>query len=145
MYHNAYKSKTKKMKKVIASNTNYDLSVDSEKNRLHIACKGFWAKGEIVDQYIVDQKEAINYLKSGFTVVADMRNFKTLPLDLVEKQQKSHMDLVDAGMFKVAEILPQSAIAKSQLNKVTETSSMPNMQFAEISEGESWLDAQSKN
>ncbi len=133
------------MKRVIASNANYDLGVDTEKNRLHIVCKGFWAKEEIVDQFVAHQKEAISHVKSGFTVVADMREFKTLPLTLVEKQQKSHMDLVNAGMFKVAEILPQSAIAKSQLNKVTESSNMPNMKFADYAEGEKWLDSQTNN
>ncbi|WP_439183859.1 hypothetical protein [Carboxylicivirga taeanensis] len=133
------------MKKVITTNVNYDLGIDLEKNRLHIVCKGFWSKGEIVDQFIAHQKEALSYLKSGFTVVADMREFKTLPLDLVDKQQQSHADLVKAGMFKVAEILPQSAIAKSQLNKVTDSSKMPNMKFSDYAEGEKWLDSVTKN
>ncbi|WP_430810750.1 MULTISPECIES: hypothetical protein [unclassified Carboxylicivirga] len=133
------------MKKVVVSNANYELSVDGEKNRLYILCKGFWAKAEVVDQYAADQATALSQVKSGFTVVADMRELKTLPLDLVPKQQETQVALAQAGMFKVAEIVPQSAIAKSQLGKVTKSSNMPKMEFADYAEAEAWLDAQTKN
>ncbi len=127
------------MKTTIAGNGFFDLSVDQEKNRLFITSKGFWTD-DIVDEYAKNQTIAIEKLKKGFTVVADMRTFKTLSQDLVKKQEKTHIELVEAGMYKVAEILPGSVIASMQLKQVTAKNDIPNKQFSTIEEGEAWLD-----
>ncbi len=123
----------------VAKNQLYSLLVDTSKNRLYIKITGFWEKESSVDSYIADQKKAIEQLKPNFTVVADMREFKTLPQELVPKQESSQKDLAEAGMYRVAEILPGSVIASMQLERVTRKTHMPNNQFSSQEEGEKWL------
>ncbi len=139
----AYKGKHQVMKKQIASSQYYDLAVDVSKNRLYITSKGFWNKGEIIDAYHQCQTEALTHVKPNFTLVADMRDFKILPQDLVPKQEATHKDLAKAGMYRVACIVPASAVANFQLRDVAKGTEMPEQRFAVMSEGEAWLDAES--
>jgi hypothetical protein len=128
----------------IAKNNNYSLSVDTGKNRLYIKCIGFWNEVSIVDNYMTDQKKALAMLKPNFTAVADMLEFKPLPKELEEKERNLQKELAVSGMYKVAEILPDSVIAAIQLKNVTTTTNMPNRQFSSQADGEKWLDEELK-
>jgi len=130
------------MKEQITSSQYYDLAVDVSKNRLYITSKGFWNKGEIIEAYHKCQTEALKHVKPNFTVVADMREFKILPQDLVPKQEATHIDLAKAGMYRVACIVPASAVANFQLRDVAKGTEMPEQRFAVMSEGEEWLDTE---
>lgn len=128
------------MKNEIVSTQYFELAVDGRKNRLYITSKGFWNTEAIVDEYWKFQTEALKQLKPNFTVVADMCEFKILPQDLVPKQKQTQLDLANAGLYKVAVIVPGSAVAGSQLKNVVKDTKMPEEKFSNIVEAESWLD-----
>ncbi|MBI9060987.1 MAG: hypothetical protein JEZ14_03325 [Marinilabiliaceae bacterium] len=130
------------MKEQITTNQFYDLAVDVTKNRLYITSKGFWNKGEIIEAFRKCQAEALKHVKANFTVVADMREFKILPQDLVSMQEETQKDLAKAGMYRVACIVPASAVANFQLRDVAKGTEMPEQRFAVMSEGEDWLDTE---
>jgi len=130
------------MKEQITTNQFYDLAVDVSKNRLYITSKGFWNKGEIIEEYHKCQTQALKHVKPNFTVVADMREFKILPQDLVPKQEATQKDLANAGMYRVACIVPASAVANFQIRDVAKGTEMPEQRFAVMSEGEDWLDTE---
>ena len=128
------------MEKQIASNQNFTIKVNTQKNRMYATFNGFWGDEKIIDDYIENMKTALTSLQRNFTLVADLRMFKTLPKELVDKQKQSMQVLASAGIFKVAEIVPQSVIASMQLDQSASESNMPNRQFADVPSGERWLD-----
>ena len=73
-----------------------------------------------------------------------MITFKTLPAEQIPKQKESLRLFMEAGLFKVAEILPKSVIASMQLKGATGHVNVPNRQFASIVEGEKWLNDEMK-
>ncbi len=125
----------------IATNEFFDVSINHQKNRLYTTVRKFW-NDKVMDNYLKSMGKAISSMRKNFTVVVDLRGLKTLPPKLAERSKNMMMELNKAGMYKVAEILPESAIAKMQLNQSTASTKMPNKQFGSIEEGEKWLDAE---
>ncbi len=132
------------MKTVIATTQFYAIVTDETKNRIFIQLNGFWTEEKIIDDYIIALNLAIAKMKPNFTLVVNLTKFKTLPSELVSKQQASMRALVEGGMYKVAEILPASAIAAMQLKASARSEQMPNKQFATELDGEKWLDEELK-
>ncbi len=129
------------MKKQIVSNEYFSLFVDESKNRVYATFKGFWSQMKIMENYRSYLPQVFKLVKSNFTLVADLRNFKTLPPDLVPKQKESMMDFAKAGVFKIAAILPSSAISGMQLKQsMNETKNNPERHFDNVADGEKWLD-----
>lgn len=129
------------MKNQIVSNEYFSIDVDSSKNRIYASFLGFWSKMEIMDEYLSYLTKALAAIKKDFTLLADLRTFKTLPNDLVAKQKLAMEDLAKAGMSKVAVILPQSVISEVQLKSSMNETAMPEKQFSTVEKGEEWLDA----
>ena len=129
------------MKNQIVSNEYFRIEVDNSKNRIYASFFGFWSKMEIMDEYLSYLTKALAAIKKGFTLLADLRTFKTLPNDLVAKQKLAMEDLAKAGMSKVAVILPQSVISEVQLKSSMNETAMPEKQFSTVKKGEEWLDA----
>lgn len=126
------------MKNIVKENENYQVCYDNSINRLYITCVGFWQE-ETVTEFIQVQTNALRLVKPNYTLVADMRDYKTLPQNLVEAQKNSQQDLINAGLYKVAEILSKSVIANMQLKKITQHNDMPVNSFQTLEEGEAWL------
>ncbi len=129
------------MKNQIVSNEYFRIEVDNSKNRIYASFFGFWSKMEIMDEYLSYLTKALAAIKKDFTLLADLRTFKTLPNDLVAKQKLAMEDLAKAGMSKVAVILPQSVISEVQLKSSMNETAMPEKQFSKVEKGEEWLDA----
>lgn len=130
------------MEKQIVSNQNFTIKVNDQKNRLYATFYGFWNEEKIMDDYMANLKKALTHLNRNFTLVADLRLFRTLPKELVNKQKKSMEILAAAGIYKVAEVLPESVIASIQLKQSATETNMPNKQFSEILSAEKWLDSE---
>lgn len=128
------------MKNQIVSNDYFSINVDNTKNRIYASFFGFWSKMEIMDEYLSYLTKALTSIKQDFTLLADLRTFKTLPNDLVAKQKLAMEDLAKAGMSKVAVILPQSVISEVQLKSSMNETAMPEKQFSTVEGGEEWLD-----
>ena len=125
----------------IASNEFFDVKVDLQKNRIFNSNHNFWTS-EVMDNYLISMDKAMSMVQKNFTLVVDLRKLKTFSPELAESSKQMMIKLNQAGLYKVAEILPESAITKMQLNKSTKTTNMPNQQFSEVSAGETWLDAE---
>ncbi len=133
------------MKNQIVSNEYFTINYDSAKNRVYASFNGFWGTMQIMDEYRSYLTKVCNMVKSNFTMVADLRSFKTLPNDLVPKQKQSMDDLAKAGMSKVAVIVPESVISEVQLKSSMNETAMPEKQFSTVEGGEEWLDSVSAN
>lgn len=130
------------MKKQIASNEYFSLFVDESKNRVYVTFNGFWAQMKIMEDYRSYLPGIFKMMQPNFTLVADSRNMKTLPPELVPKQKESMMDFAKAGVYKIAVILPASAISGMQLKQsAAATNNMPERLFDNIAEAEKWLDS----
>lgn len=132
------------MKNIVKENENYQVCYDNSINRLYITCVGFWQE-ETVTEFIKIQTAALRLVKPNFTLVADMRDYKTLPQNLLKAQKDSQDDLIKAGIYKVAQILSKSVIANMQLKKITQENDMPINSFQTTEEGEAWLTKMSEN
>ncbi len=128
------------MKNRIGSTEFFSVEVDDAKNRMYTTFHGFWKEMSIMDDYRTNLHTAIKRMKANFTLVADLRDFKTLPPELIPKQKQCMEDLAKGGMFKVAVILPASAISGMQLKKSMTDTNMPERQFGSVADGEKWLD-----
>jgi hypothetical protein len=128
----------------IATNDYFSVKVDVSKNRVYASFHGFWAKMEIMEDYLTNLKKALAKINRNFTLVADLRDFQTLPQNLIPKQAEAMTLLAGSGIYKVAEILPKSVIASMQLKQTASKTNMPNQQFPSIPEGENWLDEEVK-
>ncbi len=125
----------------VASSEFFEIKVNSPKNRLYLTQRKFWNK-KVMDDYINQIDKAISSMNNNFTLVTDLREFKALHSELVESSRVVMRKLSEGGMYKVAEILPESVISKMQLDQSTKATNMPNKQFSSVPEGEKWLDAE---
>ncbi len=133
------------MKQEIEKTEFYSIHVDQSINRLYISVKGFWSDKNLVERYALAQTRAISYLKPKYSLVADVRALKTLPSDLVPIHKVTQDELIETGVHRVAEIMPQSVIANMQMKDTTTNNNMPRRQFADPREGEKWLDSVTAN
>jgi len=110
----------------------FELYIDKVKNRLYSIIKGFWYDEKFLDNYIFDQREALSHLKPGFTMIVNLVDFKIMPDPFIEKEKRAQKDLREKGLFRVAELVPKSEIARDQLGKVSRENKMPNRQFSNL-------------
>jgi hypothetical protein len=132
------------MEKQIVSNEYLELKVDVQKNRIYGTYLGFWSQNSIMDDLFTNLQKAIDMVKKNYTFVADLRNFSVLPQALVPRQVEAMKMMNSQGLYRVAEILPQSIVAGMQLKQNANKTNMPNKQFSSIPEGEKWLDEETK-
>jgi hypothetical protein len=128
----------------IVSNKYFEIQVDLSKNRIYATFIGFWPEMNIMLDYQSNLKTALSKVEPNFTMVAHLVQFKTLPASLLEKQQESMLIIAKAGLYKVAEILPESIIANIQLSNSAANTNMPSRQFSAIDQAEAWLDEEVK-
>jgi len=126
------------------SNEYLELKVDVQKNRIYGTYLGFWSQNSIMDDLFTNLQKAIDMVKKNYTFVADLRNFSVLPQALVPRQVEAMKMMNSQGLYRVAEILPQSIVAGMQLKQNANKTNMPNKQFSSIPEGEKWLDEETK-
>lgn len=130
---------------LIASNKNYDLRIDQNKNRAYLTINGFWRNIEEVPNYLDDWKKTLLYLKKGFTLLTDASNMKSHPADVKELHLEAQKLITKAGVAQVAEVL-DDIFAIAQLNVVSQKSTMPRKAFKTKQEAENFLDeVQSKD
>ena len=127
------------MKTIVKSNQHFEFAVDSEINRLYIKCVGFWKEEEIVDDYIATQTKSLQMLKPSFSLLVDMRDFKAVPAEFVPKREDTMVELAQAGLANVAEVVSVSVISKLQLSKSTAATNTDTNKFSTSKEAEKWL------
>jgi hypothetical protein len=133
------------MENQVVSNEFFSFKVNVSKNRIYGTYHGFWAKDSIMDDLITNLQKAIDLVKKNYTFIADLRNFQTLPQQLLPRQAEAMNLMASTGVYRVAEIVPKSVIAGMQLKHSAQKTNMPNQRFSEVYEGEKWLDEEVKN
>ena len=130
------------MKTTIATNQYYDLACDEAKNRIYLTLRGFWPNKSAVPNYIADVTKATRNVKSGYTILTDLRSFKTAPEEIGELHKQAQGILVKAGLGRTAEVLSSAMkIEEIALDKYSKSSGMKRMTFHDVMQANSWLDA----
>ncbi len=122
--------------KDIAKNEHYDISVDEDMNRVFLAFKGFWKDPSAVPNYVDDIQTAATHIQEGFTIVADLTQMETPPPSVGEVHAKAQATLVNAGLCRTAEVLPEEAVLKLAVDKYAKESQMTKAAFKNQSEAE---------
>ena len=130
------------MKTTIAKNQYYDISADANKNRIYLTLSGFWSDKSAVPDYLNDVSKSIQNVAPGFTVLVDMREFKTATEEITSIQKQAGGMLVQAGLERTAEVLSQEMkIQQITLENYGKASGMKKMSFHDEIEATKWLDA----
>jgi hypothetical protein len=128
------------MKKIIADNQAYSLSVSTSKNRAYLKLIGFWRNTDAVPEYLNDWKKALEDLKPGFSILTDASEMKTHPQDVKMLHAEAQKLTLAAGLAKVAEII-QNDITEFQLDSLAQSTNFPKRSFKTAEEAETWLDS----
>ena len=126
------------MKKVITQNKFYEISVDTEINRLYLKIIGFWRSREEVDHYISDLEKAVVCLKPSFTLLTDLSEMVTHPVEVHEVHLEAQALLLRKGLTHTAEVYTSSFV-QFQAGNLSRKSNMPLRQFVHLEEAESFL------
>lgn len=124
----------------IATNDQYDLRVDPDKNRAYLTIKGYWRNVDQVSGYLTHWKEALTKLNSNFTLLTDASQMKTHPADVKNLHNEAQKFIIKAGVKQVAEV-QSNVIAHAQLDAVSSQSKMPKKNFSSREEAEAFLDS----
>lgn len=119
----------------------YSITVDKEKNRLHLVFLGHWAVPEDVPKYIEHVAEATSLLKNGYHALAEIKDKKPPSLKVTNVHKKGQQIMREAGVNKTAVIIAKGQfLQKMTLNVVGRLSGMTVKTFHTVEEGEAWLD-----
>lgn len=129
------------MIKHIAKTDFYSIEVDTIKNRMYLTIVGFWRNSTVVPNYLDDIKKASRSLSSGFTILTDVSQMKTPSTEVGSLHERAQRLLIEAGLKKTAEIIPDNkAIEKMVLQRLSTKSGMVRSTFYDKATAEAWLD-----
>ena len=131
------------MKKEIAGNQFYTISVDEEINRMYITFRGEWKKPSQVPNLISDHEKLLRHLKPGFTSLVDLSEMKTPSAEAVEVLTEAASMLEKADMKKQAQIIDKATmdVIRQSRGAMKDAGADDRMiQFTDPDEAEKWLD-----
>ena len=126
------------------TNEFYELRANSVKNRLYIKIIGFWQAPNVVPNYLSDIKEMTEHLRSGFSILADLREMRTCPASVVPIHEEGLQITKAAGVEYSAEVISDT-IANMQMKKMYREHDVNDNKFGTIEEAEAFLDSQSRS
>ncbi|GAK60925.1 hypothetical protein U27_00823 [Candidatus Vecturithrix granuli] len=125
----------------IANTPNYMLAVDPSKNRIYWTPNGLWDKTMSAPELVGNWEKARQRVLSGFTILVDARQIKTLSAEWADTFEQIQELMVTSGLMASAEVLPEDAITKMQAKRVARQSGMRREVFASVEEAEKWLNS----
>ncbi len=128
------------MFKQIASNSYYDITVDTEKNRIHLTIKGFWQTKNLVPHYIDDLGEAAGLLKPGFSLLADLTRMVPPTHEVCDLHCEAQKLLVKSGHARSAEIV-KDFLLMNAVDDYSAAAKMTRRVFYDPGLAEIWLDS----
>lgn len=128
------------MKKTVAQREKYSISVDSSSNRIYYTMTGFWRNPQEFSDYLNDWNKAISQVKPGFTILTDVRNFKTPPASFKSMFDNMQKMLNEAGLRKTAELFGKDTVVELSLDSIAKSSGMKKRNFTDQAKAEAWLD-----
>ncbi len=140
MYQNNQHTSSIEHKTQVASNDCYKLVYDYFKNRIYFTVMGYWKNKECIPDFIADWNKAILLVKTDFTILTDMRTMITHPQELNSIHEQAHTLVVEAGVKKVAHVMPTDKIAYLQALSILEKTTLPVKGFTDPEAADQWLD-----
>ncbi|WP_181307135.1 hypothetical protein [Rufibacter sp. XAAS-G3-1] len=124
---------------VIAQTPFYLLRVDRERNRILLNLSGSWNSPEEVPFYLLHLKEALAFVKPGFSVLTDSRVLE----DYAPAVRQLHIDAqkmtVEAGISQVAEVHELKNSVNQVIIAIAEESRIPLNIFDSLEDADAWL------
>jgi hypothetical protein len=127
-------------KETVAKNNYYEIAIDSVKNRAYIKIIGFWRNPQEAGNYIKDLHRGLRCLQGRFTLLTDLTEMKTHPVEVQSVHLQAQRLLLTKGLLQTAEVYASSFI-QFQTNNLSKQSKMPLKQFTSIEAAENYLDS----
>ena len=126
----------------IAKNEHYAVEIDQTINRLFLSGKGFWKDVMIAKNFLAHVKQGVQKLSPGYSVLADLHEFKTPPPEVAEFIIESQR-ITSETIGKSAQVVGQNAAIEMPMNRYASTSGIKprNRSFATRAEAEAFLNA----
>ena len=128
------------MKIDIAKNSNYEIYVDTDKNRSYIKVIGKWMNRNQVKDFFPDWKKAVSYMKPNFTIFADIRLLGSMSKEVENLHQEIQAYLVEQGLLLTAQLASVDELADYQIHRSTQRSGLSIVKFPTQDEAERYLD-----
>lgn len=125
----------------IAATPFYSITADTDKNRIYFSIVGSWKSPSDVPNYMDDWKKAVKQVRRGFTVLTDMTQAKVALPEIRKLHEDAQKMVMSAGLSKVAEVYPDDAVLKMQIDRISQASSMTKQAFSDRKAAELWLDS----
>jgi hypothetical protein len=125
----------------IAKNDYYAVEIDLAKNRIYLTGKGFWKDVTIARNFGKYTQQGIQKLAPGYSVLADLHEFKTPPPEvgaiIIESQK-----MTSSTLGKSAQVVGENVAIEMPMDRYAKTSGIKptNRSFATRDEAEAWLD-----
>ncbi|GAK50542.1 hypothetical protein U14_01773 [Candidatus Moduliflexus flocculans] len=126
----------------IGANQYYSVEIDQGLNRLYLTGKGFWKDVNIAQNFLAHVKQGVQRLLPGYSVLADLHEFKTPPPEVAEFIIESQR-ITSETIGKSAQVVGKNAAIEMPMNRYASTSGIKprNRSFATRAEAEAYLDA----
>jgi hypothetical protein len=126
----------------IAHTDHYSLEIDDTKKRIYNHVFGIWGEAPEVSQFLQDWDAALAKITDGYTMLTDARQFRLLSASWAAVTIRIRKKLFQAGIRKIAEVLPERAVTKMQFKTIsTHINDIATKIFAREDEAEAWLDS----
>lgn len=129
--------------KKIAAATHYALFVNLPKNRIYCTLNGFWRQLPDKDEYLLFWDEAMRDVDDGFTMLVNQSNLRIRSIEWVDVIVSIQKLALSKGVFRVADVLGESAVLKMQAERIAKISGIfpKRKTFTSQFQAETWLNA----
>ncbi len=125
----------------IAHTEYYRLDIDDRKKRIYNRVFGTWGDAPEMSQFLEDWDTVLAKISDGYTMLTNARQFRLLSASWAAMTIRIRKKLFQAGIKKIAEVLPERAVTKMQFSTIsTHSNNVVTKIFATEDEAEAWLD-----
>lgn len=125
----------------IAHTDYYTLDIDDAKKRIYNHVFGTWGEAPEMSQFLQDWDTVLAMISDGYTMLTDARQFRLLSASWAAMTIRIRKKLFQAGIRKIAEVLPERAVTKMQFSTISShTNDVTTRIFVDQNEAEAWLD-----
>ncbi|ALW85188.1 hypothetical protein AUC43_08835 [Hymenobacter sedentarius] len=124
----------------IAFRSEYQLTVEQEKNRLFYQNFDQMQQAQSLPNYRSDWAAALAQVSPGFSILSDMQVVNQVNQDLLAEFQAVEQLIVQRGVSMVAEVHVPGLPTRRCTDEITTSQAMPVRQFLNLWEAEQFLD-----
>ncbi|MBX0333708.1 hypothetical protein K3G39_10715 [Pontibacter sp. HSC-14F20] len=123
----------------VVRNSCYEIGYDGIRNRVYFSILGFWKNADSVPDFLNDWDKALQLVRSGFTLLVDMRTMITHPHQLNRLHEESQRRMKAAGLSRIANVMPVDKIASLQVADIVKQIEVPSQHFETCEAAQQWL------